>query len=131
MSEATKQCCKCQQIKPLTAFRRRGGDRPEQQVQSHCKGCGKLIHREWRADNPERNRVHDQARHLRDPRKRRARNDTHNAMRKGEIVRPAACSDCSIPCVPEAHHPDYDRPDLIDWLCRRCHMALHRRAQIQ
>jgi hypothetical protein len=51
-------------------------------------------------------------------------------------VRPSVCPDCGTdPGVDElgrsrieAHHDDYTAPLSVDWLCRSCHLAEHRRA---
>lgn len=31
---------------------------------------------------------------------------------------------CGVKTV-QAHHRDYTRPDLVDWLCRKCHTRAH------
>ncbi len=48
-----------------------------------------------------------------------------SAIRRG-LVEPQPCSVCGEPKA-EAHHADYTRPMLVEWLCRRCHKAEHRR----
>lgn len=34
------------------------------------------------------------------------------------------CEECDAPDA-EAHHTDYDRPDVVRWLCRQCHGTVH------
>ena len=61
-------------------------------------------------------------------------NEFHNAVmggfRSGVLVRPAKCSACKgIPYrvgVIQAHHPDYEKPLAVMWLCQRCHHAWHK-----
>ena len=51
----------------------------------------------------------------------------HGALRSGlkrGLIQPKPCEICSEPKA-EAHHPDYDRPLLVQWLCRRCHKQAH------
>lgn len=53
----------------------------------------------------------------------------HAALRSGVkrgLVTPQPCEVCGEPKA-EAHHPDYDRPLLVMWLCRPHHKALHKR----
>jgi hypothetical protein len=40
--------------------------------------------------------------------------------------RPTVCTACGERPVEEAHHPDYQQPDLRVWLCRPCHLAFHK-----
>lgn len=46
------------------------------------------------------------------------------AKRIGELT-PQPCETCGAKA--EAHHPDYDRPGYVRWLCRRHHRQLHLR----
>lgn len=47
---------------------------------------------------------------------------TKRLIRLGKLaVKPCACG-----AAAEAHHPDYDRPALVVWVCRRHHTELHR-----
>lgn len=48
-------------------------------------------------------------------------------IKKGVMTRSKICSDCLKECKTEAHHQDYTKPLEIIWLCRRCHMKLHRK----
>lgn len=48
------------------------------------------------------------------------------AVRSGRLVRPTACERCGeSPKRIEAHHPDYDRPLDVLWLCKPCHTREH------
>lgn len=48
-----------------------------------------------------------------------------SALRRGLIIQ-EPCRECGA-LDSEAHHPDYDRPMDVQWLCRPCHKAEHRR----
>jgi len=50
------------------------------------------------------------------------------AVRRGDIVRPSACSKCGVSCKPHGHHPNHDRPYRVRWLCARCHILAHQKA---
>lgn len=50
----------------------------------------------------------------------------YGAVRSGKLIRPEHCSACNKKCKPEAHHDDYEKPLEVRWLCRACHIALHK-----
>lgn len=57
--------------------------------------------------------------------KAKARNSVRTALRNGSLLRPSKCSECNKECIPEAHHPDYNKPLEIKWLCKSCHEDTH------
>ena len=61
-----------------------------------------------------------------DPRRRAAHVILNNAVRDGRIERPEACSHCGITGKVEGHHPDYDYPLNVVWLCPKCHDNTHK-----
>lgn len=48
-----------------------------------------------------------------------------SAIRRGLVER-KPCEVCGAEPT-DAHHPDYERPMHVIWLCRACHKAEHRR----
>jgi hypothetical protein len=42
----------------------------------------------------------------------------------GRIHRLYACVVCKKECQTEAHHPDYERPFYVSWLCTSCHRSV-------
>ena len=52
------------------------------------------------------------------------RAQTNVLRRRGHLLA-SPCAYCGDPYV-QAHHPDYARPRLVIWLCKRCHRVLHR-----
>ena len=64
-----------------------------------------------------------------------AQNKLEKAIERGDVVRPAACSRCGAADTPmrdgrtsiQAHHPDYEQPLEVLWLCQRCHHEQHRK----
>ena len=46
-----------------------------------------------------------------------------SAIRRG-LVEPKPCEVCGKEPA-EGHHPDYDRPAHVQWLCRKHHVELH------
>jgi hypothetical protein len=55
--------------------------------------------------------------------KQRSRVRFHKAKRDGKVVQ-LPCDVCDNP-KSEAHHPDYNEPLAVTWLCRRHHAQLH------
>lgn len=46
------------------------------------------------------------------------------ALRHG-VIEQQPCEQCGAN-KSEAHHPDYERPYDVVWLCRKCHKAAHK-----
>jgi len=51
------------------------------------------------------------------------------AVKRGLVVQ-TSCEVCGDP-QSEAHHPDYDRPALVSWLCRKHHREEHARLRCE
>lgn len=58
----------------------------------------------------------------------RSRSALNGAVRRGLIKRPLECSRCGTSDGRrEGHHPDYNRPLDVQWLCPPCHNIVHPR----
>lgn len=62
-------------------------------------------------------------------RKANARAMARSYEMRGKIVR-KPCEGCGADNA-ERHHPDYNQPLLIQWLCRKCHLAHHHEEQLE
>lgn len=58
---------------------------------------------------------------------------TEKAIKKGILIQPAICSNCSgVQTYKDgrngiqAHHKDYDKPLEVVWLCQKCHYEWHK-----
>lgn len=56
--------------------------------------------------------------------KRLAKDAIHNAIKAGKLKR-QNCVKCGNP-KSEGHHPDYTKPLEVIWLCKKCHIDLHK-----
>lgn len=84
--------------------------------QRNCKACHASNMRAWRKANPmtEEQRLKD-----------KARSYAGEYKRRGILVQvPCQCGATET----EMHHPDYAKPLAAVWLCRPCHLKLHRSA---
>lgn len=59
------------------------------------------------------------------PQERWAHSALRSALRRGLVER-KPCEVCGDEKA-DAHHPDYDRPMLVRWLCRKHHKEEHRK----
>ena len=50
----------------------------------------------------------------------------NHALESGKVKK-LPCQQCGSTKRPEAHHPDYSKPLEVTWLCRDCHIQIHRR----
>jgi hypothetical protein len=114
-----KTCFKCRVEKPLTEFYK--GVRMNDGHVGKCKECNKSDVNQNRKDNIAHYKAYDKKRGFRetDIKKIRARGATRN------LDRPTCCSQCKKEGKVDGHHPDYDKPLSVIWLCRSCHMLEH------
>lgn len=137
MNTSLKTCFKCRVGKPLSAFYKHGA-----MADGHlnkCIDCAKkdvAIHRlanvdhiraydRRRASMPhrlEKNRQVGAAWRAANPKRRQAQVALSNAVRDGRIER-LPCFVCGESA--EAHHPDYDAPLDVVWLCSPHHKQAH------
>lgn len=65
-------------------------------------------------------------RRARDRRKSKAYKAIAKAIKNGELVPSSKCQKCGNGKNKiVAHHPDYNKPLFVEWLCEACHMSLH------
>lgn len=70
--------------------------------------------RDWRKTNPL---------NLAQRKKDNARSYANVYKQRGYLI-PEDC-ECGSTNV-EMHHPDYDLPLKVEWVCRECHLEIHR-----
>lgn len=135
-----KRCCSCGEHKKHSEFYRRTASIDG--LQAYCKECSKLrqrkwlcdhkgysaaMSREWRANNPISKYLADRRYRGSNPEKVRANKLLNRAVKRGDIVKPTACSRCGeSETVIHGHHEDYSRPLDVIWLCAWCHTMIHR-----
>lgn len=84
--------------------------------------------KQWNQENRELLSKIWRDRSERDREKVKARSAVQDAVRTGKILKPDACEGCAEPIAPselQGHHPNYDEPLRVVWLCPRCHRAVH------
>lgn len=57
-------------------------------------------------------------------RKASIRSITKEYVKRGYLEKVNICNCGSTKT--EAHHPDYNNPRLVEWMCRACHIELHK-----
>ena len=118
---ATKRCPHCALLKPLTKFARDSSK--SDGVTSWCKECRARKRRQNRATGAK------EKSYIQDPVKVKAKEIIRFAIDNGLIARPDKCDMCHRECTPEGHHPNYNKPYLVYWLCKDCHAFVHSRTE--
>ncbi len=59
--------------------------------------------------------------------KRNAQDRVAKALYNGKLTRPKKCERCEEVEKLHGHHPDYNKPLEVIWLCPACHGAEHKR----
>lgn len=131
-----KECFKCRAVKPIADFYRHAY--MFDGYLNKCKECTKADAKLVRQRRPAHYLAYDRARgsargergetYIKKPRahtllpgRQAAHAAVQKAIKTGNLVRPAACSECRRECKPEAHHDDHREPLAVMWLCRQCH----------
>jgi len=132
-----KKCKKCGEEKDIQSFYKHAGMTDGHL--SFCKSCvkervfrygkteaGKKTARK-RNQKPERKKWKTEwqkKRRKKFPEKYKAMRIIQYHIQRGSLKK-LKCMRCSENKNIEAHHPDYDFPLEITWLCRKCHRKLH------
>ena len=115
-----KRCTKCHENKPLNRYSKHSNS-PDG-LAYWCKDCvNAYLRRCYHTRITQRQQYRKANRH-----KLYANLLLHRAVKRGELIRPTGCDSCQKTCKPGGHHPDYNRPLIVKWLCTPCHLELHR-----
>jgi hypothetical protein len=105
-----------------------------------CKECTKTDVKKHRKENDsvreyDRKRGNRQSKEdvqryrSENPRKWEAHKYINNSVKKGLIVKPELCESCGMKPISaksiHGHHDDYSKPDVVRWLCAKCHHRWH------
>lgn len=127
-----KICTQCKIEKPLAEFSKQATCKDG--LHCWCKACVSVYMRspkvketQWRYNQtPQRKEAYKRYRQEY-PEKEKAHRIVNHAIRDGKLESSIFCEFCGLPAKTEGHHADYAKPLEIDWLCRKCHIKIHRR----
>lgn len=64
---------------------------------------------------------------LNNPEKRKAYSKIRWRVGNKQLIKATACERCGvIPDIIHSHHPDYQKPLLVAWVCPQCHKDIHK-----
>jgi hypothetical protein len=99
---------------------------------SYCRTCFSTIQKEWRERDilKSREKENSRSRNRRKlpevRRKEKSRAAVRDAVRAGKVYKPTSCQRCGRGhCQIQAHHPNYNEPFNVEWLCASCHGQIH------
>lgn len=99
-----KNCSKCGQHKSLDEF---NPDKfGKEGIRAQCKVCQYKV---------------SSKRYYREHYKPQAKEKARQAYNNGIIQKPLYCENCQENKPLDKHHPNYNRPLEVVWLCRKCH----------
>ena len=117
-STGLKKCFKCRRILPLNEFHKNRSTK--EGLCNCCKECNTIRVREYRHNHKDTvNRI---ARKSYRNHKKEAWCRTISNL---HFPNPQQCSVKDCPEVGHRHHSDYNKPNIIVWLCRKHHMEYH------
>ena len=126
-----RSCKECRKALALANYHAKRQD-PEWVKVERARGRDRM-RKKWREDpeHREKKRLYRRGRtEPQDPRKKAARAEMWRAIRMGTLTPAATCERCGHDFSEyrrESHHPDYDKPLEVEWLCCRCHGKEHRK----
>lgn len=124
-----ERCCTCKsqvdrkECYPLTVYRK-----GIKFVYFRCRDCNTKLIKKYRNTTKGRFIYSEQQKRKREEYrvKHSARQKLNSALRKNLLIKPDICSTCKEKKKLDAHHGDYTQPLIVEWLCRLCHIRLHK-----
>lgn len=110
-----KKCTQCKRWLPTTGFHGAGYRGGRKVLRGDCKECESIATTKRHIGRP--------STYAGMTKQRRARLMIRRNIKIGKLQR-GICSICGVKDA-QAHHPDYDKPLEIQWLCKPCHFKLH------
>jgi len=94
-----------------------------------CRECNREVRRKYASTKSGSKviRDHNSKSRVKFKQKGNARSILSYHVRKGRISKPDCCDVCKIEVEPQGHHPNYDDPLNVIWVCRSCHAYLHKK----
>lgn len=109
-----------------------------------CKSCANKIRDERRSKDPEREKLVRKLWYEKNKKKQIAKQKVYNetkadknkliarrklndALKLGHIEKRIRCQCCNKKSRLEAHHADYSKPLDVIWVCKSCHIKIHKR----
>ncbi len=99
----TKECTCCNLTKSISEY---SPDKSKDGIRGQCKVCQYAVQSE---------------RYYRDKFKPQAKEKARQAYKNGTMQKPLFCENCQEDKPLDRHHPDYNKPLKVKWLCRKCH----------
>lgn len=146
-----KKCTKCRIVKEDTEFFKRNDNvsglysqcrscskAVGKRVELTCNRCGKLFTARSVAFRQYCSRscstsTNNLRRAMSDERRRKriaARVKVNNFLKQNPSYKPNKCMRCNCEKRVQAHHPNYDKWNLVVWTCLGCHRLVHRGASL-
>lgn len=86
----------------------------------------------WRHSHPKKALEAGRLLYERQKEKHKARNRVKDLLRSGRLMKPDHCQSCFlINSELHAHHENYNKPEVVNWLCRSCHARVHKGGTLQ
>lgn len=135
------QCSKCKMWLPNTEYytdKRTGNGLKGQCRKCHTKGNietrnpdnARRLNREYmaraRKENPGKFHQRENNRPPAPTEKVLTRSILNVSVKSGKLEKPEKCPKCGSEGRIEGHHPDYEKPLEVGWVCPLCHAEIHR-----
>ena len=143
-----KICRKCKIELPSDSFHKSKSNKDK--LQSYCKSCSlersnqykksekgmkyyqdkeylkrQLVHKR-KYKKSEKGKLSAKVYYENNKIKCNARSKLGRSVVSGYLNKPSICDNCGIDSKLEAHHDDYSKPLDVLWVCKECHIKLHR-----
>lgn len=83
------------------------------------------LSKKWHQENKDRanenNKIWKRKNYLKVSAQRKVKNE----LKRKRMIRPLICEKCLKQCKPDGHHEDYNKPLIVQWLCKTCHFKAH------
>ncbi len=130
-SGVNSECKECAKIRRTQAYRERNAEMREKRRIYYQKNRQKLC--KSQVDSQKGNRRYRKYQNQYSIKKVKsgdkkyvARRILNMAVRCGMVQRPDSCEKCFARIKVEGHHEDYNKPLDVVWVCKKCHLEIHR-----